>query len=157
MMDKRNTRKAKTLQDIVRIRHLEKLTNQVANFSTVWSSAHVSQISNWLYLMRPNIIYQSSNSLSSLPLKQPSPLFFSQAVIINAFILFIAFFKNSIERHDTTEDFSSLIAKRYCNKPRFKWLSLPTFNRSNLSRFHLNCVVSQSIETSKKTWLRFIL
>ena len=44
---------------------------------------------------------KSSNSSSSLPLKQPSPLFFSQDVIINAFILFIAFFKNSIERHET--------------------------------------------------------
>ena len=46
MMDRRNTGKVKTLQDIVRIRHLGKLTNQAANFSTVQSSAHVLQISN---------------------------------------------------------------------------------------------------------------
>ena len=79
MMDGRNTGKVKTLlQDIVRIRHLGKLTNQAANFSTVRSSAHVLQISNG-------------------------------------------------------EDFSVVIAKRYYNKPRFKWLCLPTFNRSNLS------------------------
>ena len=43
----------------------------------------------------------SLKSSSSLPLKQPSLLFFSQDVIINAFILFITFFKNSIERHET--------------------------------------------------------
>ena len=57
-MDRRNTGKVKTLlQDIVRIRHLGKLTNQAANFSTVRSSAHVLQISNGLYFMRSNIIY----------------------------------------------------------------------------------------------------
>ena len=43
MMDGRNIGKVKTLQDIVRIRHLERLTNQAANFSTVRSSAHVLQ------------------------------------------------------------------------------------------------------------------
>ena len=58
MMDRRNTGKVKTLlQDIVRIRHLGKLTNQAANFSTVRSSAHVLQISNGLYFMPSNIIY----------------------------------------------------------------------------------------------------
>ena len=46
---------------------------------------------------------KSSNSSSSLPLKQLSPLLFSQAVIINAFILFIAFFKSSIEWHETRD------------------------------------------------------
>ena len=58
MMDRRNTGKVKTLlQDIVRIRHFGKLTNQAANFSTVLSSAHALQIWNGLYFMRSNIIY----------------------------------------------------------------------------------------------------
>ena len=58
MMDRRSTGKVKTLlQDIVRIRHLGKLTKQAANFNTVRSSAHVLQISNRLYFMRSSIIY----------------------------------------------------------------------------------------------------
>ena len=59
MMDRRNIGKVKTLlQDIVRIRPLGELTNKAANFSTVRSSAHVLQISNGLYFMRPNSIYR---------------------------------------------------------------------------------------------------